>query len=501
LHQGGYLTEAPRELVSLLNETYANAIGHSLPHLPIHAEKPQLPERLPQPFEPGRRVWLYAPGPKAMYWDEFRNAGIAAIGWDDLGDLSLFPNREAIKARLEEVYAEEASTVNAQQCLDFGHRMHPGDWIFVKRGRREIVGFGVVGSEYQFDASRSYYRHVHQVDWQRAGSWPTLDRRLLSMKTLTQITDDTELAEELEELIEGQEEAPASPTAVKAPEYSIEAFSNETAIPVQTIQQWMRRLERKKQVILQGPPGTGKTYIADHLARLLISETFGFAETLQFHPSYSYEDFMQGIRPTTTGGELTFERSQGRFMQFCDRAEDVQDDAPCVLIIDEINRGNLSRIFGELMYLLEYRAKAIPLAGEGRPFRIPNNVFLIGTMNTADRSIALVDHALRRRFSFIHLGPNYAVLQSQLERSGLPAQPLVGTLRALNDLIDDRNYEVGISFFLKDGESLRESLQDVWEGEIEPYLEEFFYDQPGKLDPFRWKALITGRLADWNAEP
>ena len=117
------------------------------------------------------------------------------------------------------------------------------------------------------------------------------------------------------------------------------------------------------------------------------------------------------------------------------------------------------------------------------------------------RSIALVDHALRRRFSFIHLGPDYAVLKSQLQRSGLPADPLVETLRALNSLIDDRNYEVGISFFLKDGESLRQTLQDIWQGEIEPYLEEFFYDQPGKIDPFRWESLTLGRFAGWGVEP
>jgi site-specific recombinase XerD len=290
-------------------------------------------------------------------------------------------------------------------------------------------------------------------------------------------------------------------TGPRAPAYSADDFSSETAIPVETIRLWEGRLNRKKHVIFQGPPGTGKTFVAERLAGLLTSESLGFVETLQFHPSYSYEDFMQGIRPVTRGGQLTFEPARGRFMQFCDKAAEVTDGSPCVLIIDEINRGNLSRIFGELMYLLEYREKAIPLAGESRPFHIPENVFLIGTMNTADRSIALVDHALRRRFSFIHLGPDYAVLQTQLERNGLPAEPLVETLRAMNAVIDDRNYEVGISFFLKDGESLRQTLHDIWEGEIEPYLEEFFYDQPGKLDPFRWKTLITGRLATWTTEP
>ena len=125
-----------------------------------------------------------------------------------------------------------------------------------------------------------------------------------------------------------------------------------------------------------------------------------------------------------------------------------------MLIIDEINRGNLSRVFGELMYLLEYRDKTIPLAGEENPFGIPSNVYIIGTMNTADRSIAVVDHAFRRRFSFIYLAPDYDVLRSHLEKNGLVADGLVKALQAVNAAIDDRNYEIGISFFLKDGAAL-----------------------------------------------
>ena len=139
----------------------------------------------------------------------------------------------------------------------------------------------------------------------------------------------------------------------------------------------------------------------------------------------------------------------------------------------------------------------IPLAGEETLFGIPPNVFIIGTMNTADRSIALVDHALRRRFSFIHLAPDYDVLRSHLEKNGLVADDLLKALQAVNAAIDDRNYEIGISFFLKDGAALRSTLKDVWEGEIEPYLEEYFYDQPGKLEPLRWKSLCTGMLASW----
>ncbi len=159
-----------------------------------------------------------------------------------------------------------------------------------------------------------------------------------------------------------------------------------------------------------------------------------------------------------------------------------------VLIIDEINRANLSRVFGELMYLLEYRDKEVPLAG-GRTLRIPKNVFLLGTMNTADRSIALVDHALRRRFAFLHLRPEYEVLRHyhRREKTGFDPSGLIEQLRRVNQQINDPHYEVGISFFLH--EDVREQIEDVWRMEIMPYLEEYFFDQQAKVETFAWKKV------------
>lgn len=172
---------------------------------------------------------------------------------------------------------------------------------------------------------------------------------------------------------------------------------------------------------------------------------------------------------------------RGRFLEFCDNARSCQDR--CVLIIDEINRANLSRVFGELMYLLEYRDKEVPLAGGGR-FSIPSNVRIIGTMNTADRSIALVDYALRRRFAFLALYPNYDLLARFHANGTFDATGLIHILKDLNTQIADRHYEVGITFFLR--RDLATSVEDVWKMEIEPYLEEYFFDQPDKVDRFRW---------------
>ncbi|AFW93023.1 MULTISPECIES: McrB family protein [Nostocales] len=266
--------------------------------------------------------------------------------------------------------------------------------------------------------------------------------------------------------------------------YNINQCSEEICFEETTIERWIRATNRKKQAIFYGSPGTGKTFIAEKLAKHLISEGDGFSELVQFHPAYSYEDFIQGIRPQSEDGKLTYPLVPGRFLEFCKKAESFQDI--CVLIIDEINRANLAQVFGELMYLLEYRNQEIPLAG-GNRFRIPENVRIIGTMNTADRSIAQIDHALRRRFAFIELRPNYDVLIKYHLNTNFAVMDLINILKQLNQAINDKNYEIGISFFLTP--NLREDIEDIWKMEIEPYLEEYFFNNLEKVDEFRWDKI------------
>ena len=266
-------------------------------------------------------------------------------------------------------------------------------------------------------------------------------------------------------------------------EYTLAECAEETGFEETDIERWLRIINRKKQVIIYGSPGTGKTFIAEKLAQHLIGR-YGFSELVQFHPAYSYEDFIQGIRPQSEDGKLTYPLVPGRFLEFCKKAESYQDT--CVLIIDEINRANLAQVFGELMYLLEYRDKEIPLAG-GNTFRIPKNVRIIGTMNTADRSITQFDYALRRRFAFIELRPNYDVLEQYHLKTGFAVKELIEILQRLNQAIADKNYEIGISFFLTD--NLREDIEDIWCMEIEPYLEEDFFNQLDKVDEFRWNKV------------
>ncbi|MEG4809991.1 AAA family ATPase [Microcoleus sp. F8-D3] len=273
------------------------------------------------------------------------------------------------------------------------------------------------------------------------------------------------------------------------PEYQLETISQITGFQTTQLTRWIHAIHRKGQSIIQGPPGTGKTFIAEKLAKHLIGVGDGFSDIIQFHPAYTYEDFIEGLRPITLNGQLTYSIVPGRFLEFCEKAEAFEDT--CVLIIDEINRANLSQVFGELMYLLDDRQdtkRSIKLAS-GQLFRIPTNVRIIGTMNTADRSIALVDNALRRRFAFIPVYPNYEVLRQyhHREETGFPVDKLTSILENVNRAINNKHYELGISFFLT--KTLAEDIQDIWQMEIEPYLEEYFFDSREKMDEFLWENI------------
>jgi 5-methylcytosine-specific restriction protein B len=272
--------------------------------------------------------------------------------------------------------------------------------------------------------------------------------------------------------------------------YSLNQCDQETYLNESLLDTWVRAIHRKGQAVLYGPPGTGKTHLAHRLAKHLISEKDGFVELVQFHPAYTYEDFMQGIRPQRTDNGLDYPTVPGRFLDFCKRARDCQDQGVCVLIIDEINRANLAQVFGELMYLLEYREDKVALAG-GKPFSIPKNVRIIGTMNTADRSIALVDHALRRRFAFLPLYPDMNILRKFHADTGHAVESLIQLIEEVNQEINDPQYAIGTSFFLD--RNLKANLKAIWQMEIEPYLQEYFFDQTDKVDSFAW-ANISHRL-------
>jgi hypothetical protein len=431
--------------------------------------------------------WTWAAGENAVYWDEFYESGMIAIGWDSLGDLSQFKSKEEIQNKLQELGGDtntSSQTNNALACWEFVHVIQEGDIIFSKKGNNTILGYGIVEGAYEFDSNRESFKNTRKVRWVQKGKWILPDGKLIAIKALTNITEYKDFVNQIEALVGLKSQVSIPIEIVTNPQYSLDQCAADSGFSREDIAAWVRAIQRKGQAIVYGAPGTGKTFIAEKLSKHLIGESDGFYDLVQFHPAYSYEDFIEGIRPATNGGQLSYAPATGRFLDFCKKAE--ERDGICVLIIDEINRANLSRVFGELMYLLEYRDKEMVLAG-GTIFRIPKNVRIIGTMNTADRSIALVDHALRRRFSFIPLSPRYEVIESFHEGSDFNPSELIKVLKSVNALINDKHYHIGISFFLR--EDLRGEISDIWNLEIEPYLEEFFFDQQEKMEQFRWSKI------------
>ena len=267
-----------------------------------------------------------------------------------------------------------------------------------------------------------------------------------------------------------ENETPPSPT--------LDPLAADLTLPVEFLEKIDLLLKDKKQVIFQGPPGTGKTYVARKLAKFLAGSQ-DRVTLVQFHPSYSYEDFVQGFRPTLKDGQAGFEIRNGPLVRAAKAAS--QNSAKHFLVIDEINRGNLARVFGELYFLLEYRDKKIALQysgeGEGEGFSLPDNLYIIGTMNTADRSIALVDLALRRRFYFVEFHPDNEPIKGLLRRWMKKNE--LGDMEWVADVVDkanrllkdDRHAAIGPSYFMKP--KLDEAaVKRIWTHSVLPYIEE-----------------------------
>lgn len=285
------------------------------------------------------------------------------------------------------------------------------------------------------------------------------------------------------------------------PPYSFADFTGDTHLTDGQAAELRDMLEDKRQAIFYGPPGTGKTYVARHLGRLLTGLADPPPERLtviQFHPAYGYEEFIEGIRPKGEKGEdgrttIDYPVRPGAFVRFC-RTAAQYGDQPCVFIIDEINRGNIPRIFGELMLLLEYRDQSIPLPYSGDRFRIPHNVHVIGTMNTADRSIALVDFALRRRFHFAHFKANPDLFDRWLGANPSPL-PWLGDLyrRLTAEAIDDEAYHIGPSVFMRSGMKIAD-VERAWLYSVMPYLQEYYIDQQPQADRWAWDGSLLREI-------
>ncbi|RKD90433.1 AAA family ATPase [Mangrovibacterium diazotrophicum] len=554
--------------------------------------------------------WLYSPGPKSAFWEEFYTHGIIAIGWDQLGNLENYENKSDIVTALQNLSTEEnpgSMKNDSTACWEFANDLMQGDVIFVKNGVKELIGMGIIEGDYYFDDERTYFKNVRKVQWIKKGNWPV--DFYLSAKTLTNVTE----------------------YKTEHPDYEfyherLDAIINGAYKPIEKDDSSVIHELHPLNQILYGPPGTGKTFNSINHAVAIIEgrslddimdESQGNRESVlnrfnsykevgqvvftTFHQSMSYEDFIEGIKPIEIEGKLHYEVKDGLFKLISDRAlqnqkqsrksdtlkpfEEVWHDflAPLsdektipikmkkssyqitevtdrtiffdkevgeskhslsvgtlknmylaqqndiihgglqgyyeplldlllkkgkssvsvdpknfVLIIDEINRGNIAQIFGELITLLEpdkrvgaKEALTVTLPySKQKSFGVPSNLYLIGTMNTADRSVEALDTALRRRFAFTEVLPDPEILKecSPLLNNGeefkLPGglDRLVELMTIINKRIEkliDKDHTIGHSYFL--GVETLKDLKSVFVNKIIPLLQEYFYGDMAKI--------------------
>lgn len=478
---------------------------HSFPELSYCAWKNSQEETTDEPTT--KRVdsnvketnyWIYSPGDNACMWDEFYKLGIMGIGWDEVGNLKDFSSKEEIKERMKSVYDASYSYKNNAHCLwQFANEIKVGDIIFAKKGMHKIVGKGVVTSDYIFDDTRANYKQIRKVQWQYKGEWEHPGQAV--MKTLTNITPYSDYVQKLLELFGDEAEDEAVQEAeIKYPSYSKDDFLEEVYMSEDTYDTLVELLNTKYNIILQGAPGVGKTFAAKRLAYSIMgAKDTSRVSMVQFHQSYSYEDFIQGYRPVDNGFTLV----QGVFYKFCKAAE-IDDERPYFFIIDEINRGNLSKIFGELMMLIESdkRGEKLKLLYKDEWFTVPKNVRIIGMMNTADRSLAMMDYALRRRFAFFDFAPAFSsdgFRQYLADKNNEKLEKLISMVENLNIAISNDEslgdgFRIGHSYFCTDKDITDSWLKAVVEFELIPLLKEYWFDEPTKVRD--WSMNLRGAI-------
>ncbi len=426
--------------------------------------------------------WVIACGINSNQWDNFKDNNLIAIGWDILGDLSKFKSKQEIFEKLKDERSENDPDPrnDALCCYDFVNSMKVNDIVFVKKGTSKLVAYGKIIGDYKYDENLSEYRNIRSVEWINIKE---NDIDPITGKTLTNFNKYPDTVEKYLKLMANDNNKDLEFNELKDTFFSEEFFNN-----------IIDTLKVKKNIILQGPPGTGKTFISKKIAERITGKKENIF-SIQFHQSYSYEEFVVGYKPNSEGN---FALQKGSLIQVCERAKQNENEN-FVMFIDEINRANISKVFGELLSLIENDKRGpentvkILYSENDINFYIPSNLYFICAMNTADRSLKMVDYALRRRFSFFEFKPEFdkPEFKNFLKDKNVNAKTIdriVNNISKVNQQISDDNFElgdgycIGHSYFCPKGNS-SDSFGDQWyeqiiEYEIKPLINEYYFDKP-----------------------
>lgn len=449
-----------------------------------------------------KHYWVLSAGEKAKLWEDFKENSIIAIGWDDweLGDLKEYNDRQNLADKIA-IIDNQTSNKNNVLCLwQFANDIQIGDVVYIKDGRTKLLGRGIVKSDYKYDSNRETYKHIRNVEWTNIGEWGSPYTQ--PVKTLTDATSFVDEINKMEEMMLNNNESSGITLNISYPKYTKDDYLNEVFQTEEEYENLKNLLLNKKNIILQGCPGVGKSYSAKRLAYSIMGKKDeSRIAFIQFHQNYSYEDFIMGYKPCEDG----FILSKGVFYEFCKKAE-ADKDRPYFFIIDEINRGNLSKIFGELLLCIEnnYRGFNVTLAYEDKNqlFNVPKNLYIIGMMNTADRSLAMMDYALRRRFSFYKMTPAFAKKGFQDYQKNLNNEEfndVIGTIKQLNTEIEQDDslgagFCIGHSYFsnITKETCSTKCLNNIIKYDILPTLEEYWFDDKARYNS--WENKLNGVL-------
>ncbi|NLW89859.1 MAG: AAA domain-containing protein [Clostridiaceae bacterium] len=444
----------------------------------------------------GRRYWIYTPADAARVWDDYYSHGYLALGFDALGDLKQFSSREAIKKGMQASFGSGRNyKYLGYAAWQFCREMQIGDIVYFGSGPQNILGRGIVKSDYTFDWSRKDHKNVRDIAWTNRGEWspnPVVTRR-----TLVDITNLTGYCRTLEDLISDSSDANISEDydTDYISSYSKNDFLTEAFMEENEYEELKYLLLSRKNVVITGVPGVGKTFLAERLAYSIIGgRDSDRVKTIQFHSGYSYENFVMGYAPDAHDSRL----STGVFYDFCKEAE--PDDKEYFFIIDDISRGDIGNIFGDLLMLVgrDDRGKKIRLLHRDEQFAIPDNVHIIATMNGASESSGM-DYSVRRRFAFYQLSPAFdkkPFIDYVKKQSSPKLEKLTRIVSDINkalasDSATDGNRAIGHGYFCGKQELSDINLNAIAKYELIPLVRELFASNPDQAKTWVGKLVAA----------